>query len=187
MIFYLFYPQDNNRLSRCFKVKLRLKFFVACRPWLFKYESISQFIIRWWITAHKTATRSDLNSPGVTYILDRPVLDCMQRDNQRLIQALRELRDISVIPSSSSRHDKEIMLSSDYLIDLGPGAGTHGGRVCSSGHSLKNLRRKDSLTASICMVVKTLKIPTQRRKEMERRSRSRCKDTTSKVWMSQSH
>lgn len=54
------------------------------------------------------------------------------RDNQRLIQALRELRDIgnSLLVVE---HDKEIMLASDYLIDLGPGAGTHGGEIVAQG------------------------------------------------------
>ena len=80
----------------------------------------------------RLATQIGSQLTGVTYILDEPSIGLHARDNQRLIQALRELRDIgnSLLVVE---HDKEIMLASDYLIDLGPGAGTHGGEIVAQG------------------------------------------------------
>lgn len=69
---------------------------------------------------------------GITYIMDEPSIGLHQRDNQRLIKALRELSNIgnSVVVVE---HDKDIMMASDYIIDLGPGAGIHGGDIVSEG------------------------------------------------------
>lgn len=69
---------------------------------------------------------------GITYIMDEPSIGLHQRDNQRLINALHELTKIgnSVLVVE---HDKDIMLASDYIIDLGPGAGKHGGYIVSEG------------------------------------------------------
>ncbi len=110
----------------------------------------------------RLATQIGSQLTGVTYILDEPSIGLHARDNQRLIQALRELRDIgnSLIVVE---HDKEIMLSSDYLIDLGPGAGTHGGHVVAQGIP-KEFEKKDSLTAQYLHGSKNIEIPTQRRK-----------------------
>ncbi|MCC5343299.1 ABC-ATPase UvrA, partial [Staphylococcus aureus] len=76
----------------------------------------------------RLATQIGSQLTGITYILDEPSIGLHQRDNERLIEALRQLRDIgnSVIVVE---HDKDIMMASDYLMDLGPGAGKHGGEL----------------------------------------------------------
>ena len=80
----------------------------------------------------RLATQIGSQLTGVLYILDEPSIGLHQRDNQRLIESLKELRDIgnSVIVVE---HDKETMLSADYLVDIGPGAGRHGGEVVFAG------------------------------------------------------
>ncbi|HMQ07389.1 MAG TPA: excinuclease ABC subunit UvrA [Saprospiraceae bacterium] len=81
----------------------------------------------------RLATQIGSQLTGITYIMDEPSIGLHQRDNQRLITALHHLRDIgnTVIVVE---HDKDIMLSSDYIIDLGPGAGEHGGFIVGQGH-----------------------------------------------------
>src|SRR4030095_6774628 len=80
----------------------------------------------------RLATQIGSQLQGITYILDEPSIGLHQRDNQRLITALQNLRDIgnSVLVVE---HDKDIMLASDYLIDIGPGAGKHGGQIVTEG------------------------------------------------------
>lgn len=80
----------------------------------------------------RLATQIGAQLTGITYILDEPSIGLHQRDNVKLIEALKSLRDIgnSVLVVE---HDKDIMLESDYLIDLGPGAGKHGGQVVDAG------------------------------------------------------
>ena len=80
----------------------------------------------------RLATQIGSQLTGVLYILDEPSIGLHQRDNQRLIESLKELRDIgnSVIVVE---HDKETMLNADYLVDIGPGAGRHGGEVVFAG------------------------------------------------------
>jgi excinuclease ABC subunit A len=80
----------------------------------------------------RLATQIGSQLTGITYILDEPSIGLHQRDNHRLIEALKNLRDIgnTVIVVE---HDRDIMLHSDYLIDLGPGAGKHGGHIVDIG------------------------------------------------------
>src|SRR5205085_2301538 len=80
----------------------------------------------------RLATQIGSQLVGVLYILDEPSIGLHQRDNVRLIHSLQELRDAgnSVIVVE---HDKETILAADYIIDLGPGAGIHGGKVVASG------------------------------------------------------
>lgn len=110
----------------------------------------------------RLATQIGSQLTGVTYILDEPSIGLHARDNQRLIQALRELRDIgnSLLVVE---HDKEIMLASDYLLDLGPGAGSHGGRLVASGIPREFLLQ-DSLTADYLSDRKKIAVPGRRRK-----------------------
>lgn len=80
----------------------------------------------------RLATQIGSQLVGVLYILDEPSIGLHQRDNRRLIDSLRQLRDLgnSVIVVE---HDRDMMLSADHLVDIGPGAGTHGGRILYSG------------------------------------------------------
>ncbi|MBK6391875.1 MAG: excinuclease ABC subunit UvrA [Saprospiraceae bacterium] len=109
----------------------------------------------------RLATQIGSQLTGVTYILDEPSIGLHARDNQRLIQALRELRDIgnSLLVVE---HDKEIMLASDYLIDLGPGAGTHGGEIVAQG-TPRDFMDKQSMTADFLSGKQKIEVPKSRR------------------------
>ena len=91
----------------------------------------------------RLATQIGSQLTGITYILDEPSIGLHQRDNQRLIEALRQLKDIGNTVLVVE-HDKDIMLASDYLIDLGPGAGSYGGEVMAEGRPAEFLRKHAS-------------------------------------------
>lgn len=93
----------------------------------------------------RLATQIGSQLVGVMYILDEPSIGLHQRDNTRLIQSLKDLRDLgnSVIVVE---HDKETILAADHIIDLGPGAGIHGGKIVASGNATQ-LCKADTLTA----------------------------------------
>lgn len=88
----------------------------------------------------RLATQIGSQLTGITYILDEPSIGLHQRDNHRLIQALKNLRDIGNTVLVVE-HDRDIMLESDYLIDLGPGAGKHGGQIVDIGKPADFLKK----------------------------------------------
>ena len=102
----------------------------------------------------RLATQIGSQLTGITYILDEPSIGLHQRDNHKLIRALQNLRD-----SGNSvlvvEHDKDIMLASDHLIDIGPAAGIHGGRIVSQGTPEEVLQQN---TTTACYLNGTLKI-----------------------------
>jgi excinuclease ABC subunit A len=110
----------------------------------------------------RLATQIGSQLQGITYILDEPSIGLHQRDNHRLIKALKNLRDIgnSVLVVE---HDKDIMMAADYLIDIGPKAGKHGGEIVASGVP-KDLLKLNTLTSSYLNGEKHIAIPLQRRK-----------------------
>jgi excinuclease ABC subunit A len=110
----------------------------------------------------RLATQIGSQLQGITYILDEPSIGLHQRDNHRLIEALKNLRDIgnSVLVVE---HDKDIMMAADYLIDIGPMAGKHGGEIVASGNP-KELLKLDTLTSSYLNGEKQIPIPSKRRK-----------------------
>ncbi len=110
----------------------------------------------------RLATQIGSQLQGITYILDEPSIGLHQRDNQRLITALRNLRDIgnSVLVVE---HDKDIMLAADYLIDIGPKAGMHGGKIVSQG-TPEEVLKSNSETAQFLSGKKTIPVPKERRK-----------------------
>jgi excinuclease ABC subunit A len=110
----------------------------------------------------RLATQIGSQLQGITYVLDEPSIGLHQRDNHRLIAALKNLRDIgnSVLVVE---HDKDIMLAADHLIDVGPKAGYHGGRVIAQGDPQEVIRR-NTLTASFLNGEKEIEIPKERRK-----------------------
>lgn len=110
----------------------------------------------------RLATQIGSQLTGITYILDEPSIGLHQRDNQRLIEALRELTDIGNTVLVVE-HDKDIMLASDYLIDLGPGAGKLGGELVAEGHP-STFINKDTITADYLSNRKMIEVPTERRK-----------------------
>jgi excinuclease ABC subunit A len=98
----------------------------------------------------------------VLYILDEPSIGLHQRDNERLIYSLKQLREIgnSVIVVE---HDKDMIESADYVIDIGPAAGRHGGEIVSEG-TPKEIKKHDTLTADYLNGNKEIEIPKKRRK-----------------------
>jgi len=110
----------------------------------------------------RLATQIGSQLVGVLYILDEPSIGLHQHDNMKLIRALQNLRDSgnSVIVVE---HDKETILSSDYVIDIGPGAGVHGGSIVAQG-TPEEIMKSPHLTGQYLSGKKTIKVPEQRRK-----------------------
>jgi excinuclease ABC subunit A len=109
----------------------------------------------------RLATQIGSQLQGITYILDEPSIGLHQRDNQQLIVALKNLRDIgnSVLVVE---HDKDIMLASDHLIDVGPRAGKHGGQIVAQGDPKKVLQ-SNSETSKYLSGEKNIAVPKERR------------------------
>ncbi len=110
----------------------------------------------------RLATQIGSQLVGVLYILDEPSIGLHQRDNMRLIEALKNLRDVgnSVLVVE---HDKDMIIESDYVIDIGPGAGVHGGRVIAAAPP-KQMLKFNTMTADYITGKKCIEIPKQRRK-----------------------
>jgi len=110
----------------------------------------------------RLATQIGSQLQGITYILDEPSIGLHQRDNHRLIEALKNLRDIgnSVLVVE---HDKDIMLAADYLIDVGPKAGHHGGQIVAQGKP-SQLLKLDTITAGYLNGKRRIEVPAERRK-----------------------
>jgi excinuclease ABC subunit A len=100
---------------------------------------------------------------GVMYVLDEPSIGLHQRDNERLIETLKRLRDLgnSVIVVE---HDEEAIAAADHVIDMGPGAGVHGGEVVAQGTPAEILKHPESLTGQYLSGRKAIAIPARRRK-----------------------
>ena len=109
----------------------------------------------------RLATQIGTQLVGVLYILDEPSIGLHQRDNIKLIRALQDLRDLgnSVIVVE---HDKDMMLASDYIIDIGPGAGRHGGQIVAAG-TPKGFLAQNSLTADFLKNKVKISIPEKRK------------------------
>lgn len=99
---------------------------------------------------------------GVMYILDEPSIGLHQRDNERLLATLRHLRDLgnTVIVVE---HDEEAILSADHILDLGPGAGVHGGEIVAQGHAKDIKKAKNSLTGDYLSGRRSIAVPSQRK------------------------
>jgi len=110
----------------------------------------------------RLATQIGSELRGVLYILDEPSIGLHQRDNKKLIETLKYLRDLgnTIIVVE---HDQETMESCDYLVDLGPGAGIHGGKVVASGTVDQVRKQKNSLTAQYLNGAKRIAVPNKRR------------------------
>ncbi len=100
---------------------------------------------------------------GVLYVLDEPSIGLHQRDNARLLETLRHLRDLgnTVIVVE---HDEDAIMSADHVVDIGPGAGIHGGEVVSEGTPQQILKDKNSLTGQYLTGAKAIPLPAGRRK-----------------------
>jgi len=100
---------------------------------------------------------------GVLYVLDEPSIGLHQRDNNRLLDTLKRLRDLGNTVLVVE-HDEDAIRTADYLIDMGPGAGIHGGQVIATGTPAEVMRNKNSITAQYLTGAKEIKVPAQRRK-----------------------
>ena len=109
----------------------------------------------------RLATQIGSSLVGVLYILDEPSIGLHQRDNRRLIATLERLRDLgnTVIVVE---HDEETMRASDWLIDMGPGAGVHGGRVVAEGTAAQVSRKRGSLTGAFLSGRRAIAVPARR-------------------------
>ena len=110
----------------------------------------------------RLATQIGSQLVGVLYILDEPSIGLHQRDNQKLIDSLIKLRDIgnSVLVVE---HDKDMIEAADFVFDIGPGAGRHGGEIVSEG-TFEELKTHDTLTADYITGKKSIAVPKERRK-----------------------
>ncbi|HOR22376.1 MAG TPA: excinuclease ABC subunit UvrA, partial [Ruminococcus sp.] len=110
----------------------------------------------------RLATQIGSSLVGVLYILDEPSIGLHQRDNDKLIATLKRLRDLGntliVV-----EHDDDTMLAADYIVDIGPGAGVHGGEVVFSGTVDKLLKCKNSITGAYLSGRKKIPVPQKRR------------------------
>ena len=99
---------------------------------------------------------------GVTYILDEPSIGLHQRDNEKLLKTLTKLRDMgnSVIVVE---HDHETMMYADHIVDIGPGAGVHGGQVCAQGTATEIAKSKNSITGEYLSGKRAVLIPKKRK------------------------
>lgn len=116
----------------------------------------------------RLATQIGSRLTGVLYVLDEPSIGLHQRDNDRLINTLKEMRDLGntliVV-----EHDDDTMRAADYLVDVGPGAGNHGGEIVSSGTPKKVMKDKKSLTGQYLSGKKRIDVPEHRREITDRK------------------
>ena len=111
----------------------------------------------------RLATQIGAGLTGVLYILDEPSIGLHQRDNEKLIATLKKLRDLgnSVVVVE---HDEDTMFASDQIIDIGPGAGIHGGEILAQGTVEEIMKSKDSITGQYLSGKKKIEVPKTRRK-----------------------
>lgn len=111
----------------------------------------------------RLATQIGSGLVGVAYILDEPSIGLHQRDNDKLLNALKDLRDLgnSLIVVE---HDEDTMLAADYLVDIGPGAGEHGGEIVAAGTAAEVMKNKNSITGKYLSGELQIPIPKKRRK-----------------------
>ena len=111
----------------------------------------------------RLATQIGTRLTGVLYVLDEPSIGLHQRDNNKLIKSLQDIRDLgnSVLVVE---HDEDTMKASDYIIDIGPGAGVHGGQVICAGTPEEVMQCPDSITGQYLSGKKKIAVPQNRRK-----------------------
>ncbi|CCY94459.1 uvrABC system protein A [Firmicutes bacterium CAG:884] len=111
----------------------------------------------------RLATQIGSRLTGVLYVLDEPSIGLHQRDNQRLINSMLEMRDLGntliVV-----EHDTDTMLACDYLVDIGPGAGIHGGNVVAKGTPKEVMQNENSITGAYLSGRRKIEVPEKRRK-----------------------
>lgn len=127
----------------------------------------------------RLATQIGSNLTGVLYVLDEPSIGLHQRDNQKLIETLHKLRNLDntlVVVE----HDEDTILNADYVVDMGPGAGVHGGDIVAVGTPTEISKNKDSLTGKYLSGKLKIEIPKNRRKNDKFLKLSNCKQNNLK-------
>src|SRR5207302_1442418 len=109
----------------------------------------------------RLATQIGSQLVGVLYILDEPSIGLHQRDNDKLIGTLERLRELGNTVLVVE-HDEQMMRSADWLVDMGPGAGEHGGHVVAEGPATKVERNKDSITGQFLSHAREIAVPSRR-------------------------
>src|SRR5699024_6856471 len=115
----------------------------------------------------RLATQIGSALTGVLYVLDEPSIGLHQRDNDRLITTLKQMRDLDntliVV-----EHDEDTMLAADWIVDIGPGAGDHGGNIVAAGTPQRIMKSRKSLTGQYLSGKKYIPVPTERRQSDNR-------------------
>ncbi len=147
----------------CKEIKNRLKFLIDVGLGYISLSRRSSSLSGGESQRIRLASQIGTGLTGVLYVLDEPTIGLHMRDNEKLLATLTQLRDLGntvVIVE----HDAETISKADYLIDLGPGAGIHGGHVLHQGSIKKLLKNKESLTAAYLTGKRGIPIPSERRK-----------------------
>lgn len=127
----------------------------------------------------RLATQIGANLMGVLYVLDEPSIGLHQRDNQKLIDTLHRLRDLGntlVVVE----HDEDTIRNADYVVDMGPGAGIHGGKIIAEGSPKDIEKSKDSLTGQYMAGKEEIAVPKQRREKKEAIVLQKCEENNLK-------
>ncbi len=144
------------------EVKVRLKFLLDVGLGYLSLNRSARSLSGGEAQRIRLATQIGSQLQGVLYILDEPSIGLHQRDNQKLIKSLQDLRDVgnSVLVVE---HDEDMMRAADEVIDMGPGAGVHGGQIVAQGNP-KEMRKCKTLTCEYLSGSKKIEIPKERRK-----------------------
>jgi excinuclease ABC subunit A len=144
------------------EIRSRLQFLIDVGLGYLSLNSPSKILSGGEAQRIRLATQIGSQLVGVLYILDEPSIGLHQRDNTKLIQSLKNLRDLgnSVIVVE---HDKEMIEEADYILDIGPGAGIHGGKIVAHG-TFAEVMKSNSSTAQYLSGKKSIAIPESRRK-----------------------
>ncbi|MBT5469878.1 MAG: excinuclease ABC subunit UvrA, partial [Nitrospina sp.] len=156
--------QENNIARRIVKeIKERLGFLTNVGLEYLSLDRTSATLSGGESQRIRLATQIGSSLMGVLYVLDEPSIGLHQRDNDRLLETLFRLRDLgnTVIVVE---HDEATIRAADHVVDLGPGAGVHGGEISFSGTPKGLLKSKDSLTGQYLSGKKEIAVPSQRRK-----------------------
>ncbi|MBQ9011142.1 MAG: excinuclease ABC subunit UvrA, partial [Bacilli bacterium] len=149
----LIIKEINSRIS--FLINVGLEYLTLSRPAGTLSGGEAQRI--------RLATQIGSRLTGVLYVLDEPSIGLHQRDNQRLLDSLKEMRDLGntliVV-----EHDTDTMLAADYLVDIGPKAGVHGGEIIAKGTPEEVMKNKNSLTGRYLAGIEKIEVPKKRRK-----------------------
>src|SRR5690606_21252613 len=158
-----FTPQQKEIASRILKeIKDRLQFLIDVGLDYLTLSRSSGTLSGGESQRIRLASQIGSGLTGVLYVLDEPSIGLHQRDNARLLETLKHLRDLgnTVIVVE---HDEDAILAADHVVDIGPGAGVHGGRVVAQGTPLDIMANPESLTGQYLVGTRSVPLPKQRR------------------------